>query len=496
MEKNKQIRKRTTVTQQRMLTNTLHQLASAYVSRAQLQASLGKTFGGNRNLYQACGYKTNLEYVDYRQRYDRQDIARRVVNAYPDATWRGDPQIIEDDDPKVTTAFEKSWQELLDQLNVFHYLHRIDRLAGIGSYGVLLVGFDDKEDLSTPVKTAKRVLYLQPYDEDQAAIDSTVSDTKDPRYGLPEIYTITRESATSSSGSTQTSTIRVHWSRVLHVAEGTLDSDVFGTPRLQAVYNRLEDLEKILGGSAEMFWQAGFPGYALEADPDLEFDQNLSALNDQIEKYMHGLSRYMRLQGIKVNTLSQQVSDPNQHVAVQIQMISAETGIPQRILLGSERGELASSQDKEGWEAHVDERRRNFATPSILRPFIDMLVRTKVLAAPKKNDYDIVWPEVDMLSEKDKAEIANVNTRSISEYVKSGADVLIPPFEYLTMVLGMDEDEAEAIVDELEKIAMEEEQEQVDNPPPGFPPQDGDTMPEQDVPPQNVPPGTEEEGAA
>ena len=37
-------------------------------------------------------------------------------------------------------------------------------------------------------------------------------------------------------------------------------------------------------------------------------------------------------------------------------MISAETGIPKRILTGSERGELASSQDRDNWFERYPER--------------------------------------------------------------------------------------------------------------------------------------------
>ena len=46
----------------------------------------------------------------------------------------------------------------------------------------------------------------------------------------------------------------VHASRVIHVAEDILDDEVYGIPRLEPLYNYLDDLLKVVGGSAEMFW--------------------------------------------------------------------------------------------------------------------------------------------------------------------------------------------------------------------------------------------------
>ena len=40
---------------------------------------------------------------------------------------------------------------------------------------------------------------------------------------------------------------KVHWTRVIHIAESTLENPIYGIPRLRPVYNRLMDIEKVTG---------------------------------------------------------------------------------------------------------------------------------------------------------------------------------------------------------------------------------------------------------
>ena len=61
-------------------------LESALLSRAAYAALGSSTFGGKRNWNDALGYATELKTSDYRMRYDRNSIAARAVEAFPDAT--------------------------------------------------------------------------------------------------------------------------------------------------------------------------------------------------------------------------------------------------------------------------------------------------------------------------------------------------------------------------------------------------------------------------
>ena len=53
---------------------------SALVARKQLFHRLGMSYDGERDLYEALGYKLSLEFDDFYQQYQRQDIAKAIIN--------------------------------------------------------------------------------------------------------------------------------------------------------------------------------------------------------------------------------------------------------------------------------------------------------------------------------------------------------------------------------------------------------------------------------
>jgi len=435
---------------------SLRSMASVLTERASLAARMGKSFGTNRDLYAALGYTKFPTFDDYYSKYIRQDIAKAIVEALPNACWRKKPIVTElNSDPGKLTKFEEEWNTLIKDFSVWHYLTRADRIAGIGQYGVMLIGYQDGKELREPVENASELLYLRPYNENNAEISTWVEDSKDPRYGKPETYKLRIRTALSNK-STSTSNVLVHHSRVIHIAEGLTDDDILGTPRLRPVLNRLNDLDLVAGGSAEMFWRGAFPGYGFKQDADATMDpQDMDDLEDEIQKYMHNLERFIRLKGISVENLTTQVADPSNHVSVLVDLISAATRIPKRILMGSERGELASSQDERSWDNRVDERRRDFCEPMILRPFIDDLISAGVLSSPAE-EYVIVWPDISVPTEKETAEVVKIKTEAFAKYVSSpGADQLIPPEIYLKTYLGHSDEE----IQEMMELVVEPEEE-------------------------------------
>lgn len=440
------------------------QMASVMVTRQMMGTMLGRSFGGDRRIYTYCGYPQSITWQQYFGRFARQDIAKRINNAYPDATWRMIPEVLEDEEATDTT-WEKEWKALLRAVRVFHYLKRVDRLCGIGEFAVLLLGFDDNKERKEPVETAKELLYMQPYGQSKVTIKTYVDDKQDKRFGLPDMYKIdTQQETPSGEGVSPTTRSRkegkselVHWSRVIHVAENTLENDYLGTPRQECVFNRLQDIETVLAGSAEMFWRLGFPFLSLEGDADTQLPTD-GSIEAEMEDMFHGLSRYLKLQGIKANVLEGKTEDPSKLLDQEIKFISGATGIPQRILTGSERGELASSQDKENWDNRVDERRRDFGEYGLLRPFIDRLIMVGVLPDVGKEGYTVKWPDIETLTEDKQSEISKKVTEALASYVRWGINDLMPPDHFLTKVMGFPPEEVEQILkDALEEMQSDQE---------------------------------------
>ena len=437
------------------------QMTSAIVGRSTLFSKMGYQYDGDRDVYRALGYPETINFDDYNAKYARHDIAKAVINRPADATWRGDFDVLEASDDE-DTALETAWDALYKRLKLKSVFNRADKLSGIGTYGVLFLGFDDARtelDLKKPVQknASRKLLYVKPLSQDSAAINTKEENNSSDRYGLPTEYNIT-----INMGSGASKTVAVHHTRIVHIIRGQMESEIDGEPELESVYNRLIDLEKLVGASAEMFWRGGRPGYQAEVDPEYQLTAETEAtLQDQIDEYEHNLRRILTAQGMKLNPLAMQIADPANHVDIQLQMISAVKGIPKRILTGSELGELASSQDRNNWFDLIETRREEFAEPQIIRPFVDRCIEYGALPAAGEEGYSVSWPDLRSPSDKDKADVGAVRAQALNSYASNAAAESVVPVEaFFSYFLGLDEDAIEHINQQRE-AALDEEDEDI-----------------------------------
>ena len=432
------------------------------MSRMSSAFFLGKSHKGKRNLYDSFGYNVDVKHKELYEMYKRNDIANRIISAFPQATWRVEPTIEDDDgDTDDTSQFVKEANDFLREHKIYHYLERLDRLSGIGAYAILVLGFDDGNSLDKPLLDGDHnLMYVQPYMESSAEITEFVSDPSNPRFELPEYYTINPENNNRSRTSVTKKTHRVHHSRVIHVSEFLDEDDVYGVPKLLPVYNRLKDLEKVVGGSSEMFWLNGRGGMMLSADKESKFSEaDKELMKKQAQEYEHEMRRMLIGKGMTMTPISIQVPDPKPNVDTLLDLISGTVLIPKRILTGSERGELASSQDENNFAARVDERRRNFAVPVILREFIERMIETGNIPQPAGGEegmFDIYWETDDGLSQLQKAEIATKKTAALVSYSNSSADRVMPVGEFREKILELPVDiDYEAYEIELREEEMD-----------------------------------------
>lgn len=435
--------------------------AGELLRRIAYATQLGITHGGSRDLYEALGYKKEITFQDYWLMFKRGRLGRRIISAPVESTWRGEVNIFEDDEPDET-AFEKAWKELDERCHVTHKFSRLDKLVGLGNFAVLLLGFNDGRNLFQPVVRASDLLYVQPYHQGNVSISKWSEDPSDSRYGLPEMYEITfvnpGKASSGGDGSNTGTPKLVHWTRVLHVAEGLLDNDIFGTPRLENVFNGVQDAEKVVGGTAEMFWQGALGGKAFVARDGAKIDAE--SMEAEIDEYIHKLRRYMRLQNMDIHDLAPTVSDPGPVVESLLDFISGDTGIPKRILIGSERGELASTQDESNWLSRIKERREQYAEPCIVRPFVDRMISVGVLPSPggENGRYKVSWSDLWASSAKVQAETAKLKTESLATYTNAqGADMVVPEEVFLEEFLGFSPDDVIRIQELKKQAGLEEE---------------------------------------
>ncbi len=423
------------------------QILSELVSRMNLASKLGMQFQGDRDIYKALGYSTELEYNNFLAQYKRHDIAKAIIKRPVDKTWAGSLQILSQDND----TFNKEIKELNNKFHLKSIFSRLDVLTSLGRYGILLLGLDDvsvEADFQEPVQSGNRkLLYLRPFGEGSIEIYMKEINPNNNRFGKPLFYKILFE---------KDKEIIIHYTRVLHVTGELIDSEIYGTPILEVVYNRLQDLEKIVGGSAEMFWKGARPGYQAMVDKEFTMTPDEEKeLKDQIDEYEHNLRRMLVNQGVQYKALASQVEDPTNHVDIQIQMISAVTGIPKRILTGSERGELASTQDNDNWLSAIQERRDEFAAPQIVYKFIDICQQYNILS---KAEYEIEWSDLFITSNKDKMEIGKGYSTAIKEYSTNPNAINIMPLEaFYRFILHLTDEQIEAIDTMRQEEILEED---------------------------------------
>jgi uncharacterized protein len=409
-------------------------VASDLLERAKLSME-GFTFGGLRDIYKALGYAPRISNRMYRDRYDRGGIAGRIVDAYPTATWRGVGEMIEDPDPTVITPFEEAWSELQERLDVWAKFRRADIIAGLGRYSAVYIGGPGNPETELPRGMAlDDILYLSLYNEDESKINEYELDPSNKRFGQPKSYNIKRSS--SEAGNRQTAFI-AHWSRIVHVSDNLLEDEVFSRPRLERAWNSLDDLMKVVGGGSEAFWKTAYPGVQFNIDKDLKFkDSELPKLQEDMDEFLNDMKRAIKTRGVDMNQLQANIANFKDNALTIVSLLSGITGIPQRMLLGSERGELASTQDRDNWAERVRDRRDSFAGPYVVKVFVNRLIDYGALPKPKKNKgkYTIGWGDVFDVSQTERIE----NAEKMAGVNQKAGETVITPNEIRDLCLNLE----------------------------------------------------------
>jgi hypothetical protein len=384
----------------------IRQLSSALFNRALLAMRLGQQFGGKRKLYDVFGYPKTLTIDHLLSKYQRQDITSRVVDMPPERTWSTPPTM------KELRGGKEKWEEFVRRTQLWDRIIQADKLCAFGPFSVLWIGLPGAQD--SPARNVSRIddiLYLQAYGAGNVEVKEYEDDTSKARYGQPTIYEIKVGPEASRR------TKRVHFSRVVHIVDRPLQGMMFGEPRLAQIYNVLDDILKISGGSAETYWLTANRGMQVDVDKDMELQAgDVAALEDEIEEFQHQLRRVMRTRGVKITPLGSEVADPRGVFETLVALLASATSIPQRILTGAEAGQLASEQDRANWAEYVKQRRETFAEPYVLRPIMQRLGSLGYLPADAWEKAIFEWPEAFHMSPLELANARASDARAVVNF--------------------------------------------------------------------------------
>jgi len=401
---------------------------------------------GKRDFNVLFGYGTHLSYADYLGMYKRGGIAGVVVGKVAKSCWR--------DMPKIKVNDEEILEDqllILKRMKFFKAMERADILNRIGTFSVLLIGVPDGEDLDKPIGQAKKdsfsSMYFNAYNEDGIEIVKTDTDPASPRFGLPELYQLqTIDVDGSRRKQVHTRSHIVHHSRIVHMAEGALDSTIEGMSALEQPWNALTDKNKTRGSSAEAYFRNARQKLALEVtdgSKPVTGELEKAALKENVENFQNGLEDVLRLHNMKANMLQPSMASPRDTFDVCIEEISGTSGIPVRILTGKGGGTLTGSEDKATWNALVLDRQDQECT-SYLLDALAIMAEAGILDLPE--NAEIVWGVQSSLTEKEA-----------SESTKNKADAFKAVTEGLSAI-GGDEVVAESVFKAigLEEIEIDE----------------------------------------
>jgi len=423
---------------------------------------LGSTYSGSRNIYDALGYSQNVHFDDFMKKYRRDPMGKAIINRVANTVFRDGFRIANNNREKNPSKFQEESNELISKLKLVKVFRRLEHLALLGRYAGLMIGFNDTkkpEDFRKPVRSKASVMYVRPFSEASLKIDTVVKDTSNERFGLPDLYNLRivddvfdiGGDVTGGSNPITSRSIHIHHTRVVHVAYDCLESEVFGIPFMESVYNTLDNIEKVAGGSAEMFWRGARPGYHGSIMDGNRFSKDIEEqLDEELSEFEDNLKRFLITQGVEISALETQVSSPKEHFEVLVALASAATGIPLRVLLGSERGELASQEDRDNWFEWIEARRSEYAEPEMVRPFFDRLVEVGSMTAPHE-EYRCLWSDLASSSEKRRVDIGRVRSESLRNYTQNpGTDDVISVEEFCVHFLGFDKEIVDRIVQRFE----------------------------------------------
>ncbi|WP_324757073.1 anti-CBASS protein Acb1 family protein [Haloarcula sp. GH36] len=418
--------------------------------RQSLAALLGENIqGGDEDFdyYEVFEWDKNPGVKQFYALALRNPYAFAVTFLPASTSWRKPPEIVDDEDASNgdQTEFESEIADLQDEVDLWNYCKRADKLAGIGEFGILVLELDDvqQDDVSepdddgdevntdafaNPVSGAEQLTGLRPFSEE--SIDGvTLGGPGSGRWGKPVKYQLDlsdeedQEDATISQ--TGPDTMRVHHSRVIHIhSDVLLDDEVRGIPRQQPVYNNLIDIERTLGSAGQLAYRAAAWGININIDKDFDVEDDGDKLRKHLHRWEVGLENVLKTHGAQdVQSLGGEEIDPSTVIDPNIEAIASQPYMPpQSVLKGNETGERATTQDLKEWYGKIGERRREFVEPTIVRSLIDRLLEYDIVQSPKGDSYDVEWKPLHETSAKDEAEIQNTRAQMLKRWTNGNPD--------------------------------------------------------------------------
>lgn len=405
------------------------QFIANQISRS-LNTIFGGYFGGDAKhdrLYADFGWPEKIAFANYYQMYQRNGLAYAAIIRPIETCWQEYPELLEKEDTHDKTTLEKQIAEKFDQINFWSVLAKADEYSRIGEYAGVIFRFADGKRLYEPVDSKNLgldgLVEVVPAMQGQLTPSDRYTDPSDTvNYGRVKMWQYNENGITDGAANTRMENALIHPDRV-HV--WSMNSSIFGKPVLEACFNDLLTLQKISGAGGEGFWKNSKAAPWLEVDPALTMQKlaaNLGAtspesaadkLDEIVGDWQKGYDQSLMLHGMKANFNSIKLDDPDPHRMGALQSLASSISCPLKILIGSQSGERASTEDAKEWSKTCNGRNTKMVKPNIRRIIRDKLVKFGVLPA---SEWYLLWSDLTESSTMEKLDagmkMAEINAKN------------------------------------------------------------------------------------
>lgn len=372
------------------------------------------------DLYYDFGYprSESLTFEYYYEMFQRNGLATALVERTSNKTWQDTPSLRETEDPETETDTEKTIRRGLDDLRFWQVLRETDKRSMVGKYAGVVFQLRDGKPYSEPVTDLPNglnaIVSMIPAWERQLEPSSWNTDPGSPDYGKPTMFRFNESNTDPEYGKFRAFT--VHPDRCFIWSE---DGTTWGESKLKPCYNALMDAEKIRGAGGEGFWKNAKAQPVLQANENVDFSQLArmldtdssglaDALDEVVGKWAKGFDESLLLQNIEAKTLSVALPEPEEFFDSCIKEIAASWPIPQKVLVGMQTGERASTEDAREWAQTNKSRRINMVTPNIM----SLVQRFRTWGVLPDLDWCLTWADLTAPTLADRLDIAEKMARS------------------------------------------------------------------------------------
>jgi hypothetical protein len=368
--------------------------------------------------YKDFGYPAEVTFELAYHVYTRTGLGAAGVDKTVAKTWQDAPWLQEfardNGDDRPETKLEAEIRKRFAELRVWQQLAEADRRGLVGAYAGVILQLADDQAFDRPVTRVngglEGLVEIIPAWEGQLTISEWHTNQSDAKtYGKPKMFAF-KEAAVDRS-TAQPRQFNVHPDRVVIWSK---DGTVNGRSFLAPGYNDLLTLEKISGAGGEGFWKNAKSGLSLQIDKDANIANMAQAMNvevsevvdkmeEQVKDFNAGFDASLLMQGITATPMQVSLPSPEHFWAAPLQSFAASISMPLKILVGSQSGERASTEDAAEWNKTVMSRRTGVVIPNIM-DIVRRLVRFGILA---DKDWNLDWSDLTETSQEAKVALAD-----------------------------------------------------------------------------------------